>query len=83
MHSSLRSKRFFAVQEQRMRNKSQSPREKWLSFHFSRGQNRKSPSSVSFCSETKRKRSLRRLDAFLQDNLINLDFWETARRPLP
>ena len=47
MHSSLRSKRFFAVQEQRMRNKSQSPREKWLSFHFSRGQNRKSPSSVS------------------------------------
>ena len=32
-----------------------------LSFHFSRGQNRKSPSSVLFCSETKRKRLLRRL----------------------
>ena len=30
-----------------------------LSFHFSRGQNRKSPSSVLFCSETKRKRLLR------------------------
>ena len=28
----------------------------WLSFHFSRGQNRKSPSSVFLCSETKRKR---------------------------
>ena len=33
----------------------------YLSFHFSRGQNRKSPSSVLFCSETKRKRLLRRL----------------------
>ena len=33
----------------------------WLSFHFSGGQNRKSPSSVLFCSETKRKRLLRRL----------------------
>ena len=33
----------------------------WLSFHFSRGQNRKSRSSVIFCSETKRKRLLRRL----------------------
>ena len=33
----------------------------WLSFHFSRGQNRKSPSSVFLCSETKRKRLLRRL----------------------
>ena len=32
----------------------------WLSFHFSRGQNRKSPSSVFLCSETKRKRLLRR-----------------------
>ena len=30
----------------------------WLSFHFSRGQNRKSPSSVFLCSETKRKRLL-------------------------
>ena len=33
----------------------------WLSFHFSRGQNRKSPSSVFLCSETKWKRLLRRL----------------------
>ena len=34
----------------------------WLSFHFSRGQNRKSRSSVSLCSETKQKRLLRRLE---------------------
>ena len=33
-----------------------------LSFHFSRGQNRKSHSSVFLYSETKRKRLLRRLD---------------------
>ena len=33
----------------------------WLSCHFSRGQNRKSPSSVFLCSEIKRKRLLRRL----------------------
>ena len=33
----------------------------WLSFHFSRCQYRKSPSSVFLCSETKRKRLLRRL----------------------
>ena len=33
----------------------------WFSFYFSRGQNRKSPSTVFFCSETKRKRLLRRL----------------------
>ena len=33
----------------------------WLSFHFSRCQNRKSPSSVFLCPETKRKRLLRRL----------------------
>ena len=33
----------------------------WLSFHFPRGQNRKSRSSVFFCSETKRKRLLRRV----------------------
>ena len=32
-----------------------------LSFHFSRGQNRESLSSVFLCSETKRKRLLRRL----------------------
>ena len=35
-----------------------------LSFHFSRGQNRKSHSSVFLYSETKRKRLLRRLDFF-------------------
>ena len=33
----------------------------WLSFHFSRRQNRKSRSSVFFCSETKQKRLLLRL----------------------
>ena len=33
----------------------------WLSFHFSRGQSRKSSSSVFLCSETRRKRLLRRL----------------------
>ena len=33
----------------------------WLSFHFSRGRNRKSRSSVFLCPETKRKRLLRRL----------------------
>ena len=33
----------------------------WLSYHFSRGQNRKSRSSVFLFSETKRKRLLRRL----------------------
>ena len=38
----------------------------WLSFHFLRGQNRKSPSSVFFCSETKRKRVLRRLENVLR-----------------
>ena len=36
-------------------------RSKRLSFHFSRGQNRKSRSSVFLCSETTRKRLLRRL----------------------
>ena len=35
----------------------------WFSFHFSGDQNRKSPSTVFFCSETKRKRLLRRLDS--------------------
>ena len=33
----------------------------WLSFHFSRGQNRESHSSVFLCSETARKRLIRRL----------------------
>ena len=32
----------------------------WLSFDFSRGQKRKSPTSVFLCSEIKRKRLLRR-----------------------
>ena len=52
--ASLRSKRFRAVSEQ-------GSREKWLSFHFSRGQNRESRSSVFLYSETARKRLLRRL----------------------
>ena len=43
---SLRSNRFCAVQKQRMRNQSQRSREKWPSFHLSRGQNRESRSSV-------------------------------------
>ena len=38
----------------------------WLSFHFSRGQNRKFRSSVFPCSETKRKRWLHRLDDSLK-----------------
>ena len=33
----------------------------WLLFHFSRGQNLEYRSSVFLCSETKRKRLLRRL----------------------
>ena len=36
-------------------------------FHFSRGQNRKSPSSVFLCSEIKQKRLLRRLLRTLLD----------------
>ena len=48
MKVGLRGKRFC---EQRTRNKSQRPRD----------QNRKYPSTVSFYSETKRKRLLRRL----------------------
>ena len=35
----------------------------WLSFLFSRGQSRESPSSIFLCFETKRKRLLRRLEA--------------------
>ena len=34
----------------------------WLSFHFSRGQNRKSRSSVFLCFENYRKRMLRSLN---------------------
>ena len=45
----------------RFRNESQRPCENWLSFHFSRGQNRKSRSSLFLSSKTKRKRWLRRL----------------------
>ena len=56
--SSLRSKRFRLVSEQRTRNESL----KWLLFHFSRGQNLEYRSSVFLCSETKRKRLLRRLE---------------------
>ena len=44
----------------------------WFSFHFSRDQNRKSPSTVLFCSETKRKRLLRRLGAPRQSWPIGL-----------
>ena len=42
--ASLRSKHFHVVLEQNIRNESQAPREKWLSFHILRGQNRKSHS---------------------------------------
>ena len=52
--------------EQRRRNESQGTARKkaqvkGLLFYFSRGQNRESCSSVFLCSETKRKRLLRRL----------------------
>ena len=72
--NSLRSKRFRAVLEQRPREMarvsgegagpSPSPPPSFifcLSFHFSRGQNRESRSSVFLWSETARKRLLRRL----------------------
>ena len=42
----------------------------WLSFHFSRGQNRKSPSSLFLRSETKRKRLLRRLRLCMRNKLV-------------
>ena len=45
----------------RFRNESQRPCKDWLSFHFSRGQNRKSRSSVFLSSKTKQKGLLRRL----------------------
>ena len=62
----LRSKCFRAVLKQRTRNESQRQRKKMarvkeLSFQFSRSQNRKSRSYVFHCSETNRKRLLRRL----------------------
>ena len=56
-----------SVSDQRTRNKSQRPREKWgeyvKEFHFSALVQffRKSRPSIFFCSETKRKRLLRRL----------------------
>ena len=59
--SSMRCRRFRAVSEQRTMKESQRPREKWLSSHFSCGQNRQSRSSVYLCSETKRTRLLHRL----------------------
>ena len=58
---SMRCRRFRAVSEQRTMKESQRPREKWLSSHFSCGQNRQSRSSVYLCSETKRTRLLHRL----------------------
>ena len=58
---SMRCRRFRAVSEQRTRKESQRPREKWLSSHFSCGQNRQSRSSVYLCYETKRTRLLHRL----------------------
>ena len=42
----------------------------WLLFHFSRGQNRGSRSSVFLCSETKRKRLLRRLRTIMYPDKI-------------
>ena len=44
----------------------------WLSFHFPRGQNRKSRSSVFLCSETKVKRLVFRLTCF--KNTVNNNY---------
>ena len=44
----------------------------WLLFHFSRGPNRESRSSVFLCSETKRKRLLRRLALCRSQKFDNL-----------
>ena len=46
----------------------------WLLFHFSRGQNRESRSSVFLCSETKRKRLLRRLDVVYFSTMLCAQF---------
>ena len=62
-----------------MRDESQRPREKWrewksgegVSFRFSRDQNRETRSSVFLCSETKRKRLLRRLCGYHEDSFIS------------
>ena len=68
---SLRSKRFRLVLEQTTKDESQRPLEKiWLSFHFSRCQNQKSPSLVFLCSETKRKHLLRRLQKKIFKKLL-------------
>ena len=78
---SLRSKheRFRAVWEQRTRNESQRPRKKWgeqksgESFHFLRGQTRKSRSlSFLLCLETTRKRLLRKLSLGFQSRWLLL-----------
>ena len=47
-------------------------KERGTRVHFSGGQDRKSRSSVFFCSETKRKRLLRRLTRFHRDQLISV-----------
>ena len=54
----------------------------WLSFHFSRGQNRKSPSSVFLCSETKRKRLLRRLLVYVY-TFSTLIYFLSKSTPFP
>ena len=47
-------------------------KERGRRVHFSRGQNRKSRSSVFLCSETKGKRLLRRLKRFHRDQRISV-----------
>ena len=49
----------------------------WFLFHFSRGQNRESLSSVFLCSETKGKRLLRRLVHSIPDSFC------AARKIIP
>ena len=56
--NTLRSKRFRAVSRVKDRAKNGANK---LSFHFSRGQNRESRSSLFLYSETARKSLLRRL----------------------
>ena len=53
----------------------------WLSVHFSRGQNRKSRSSVFFCSETKRKRLLRIFSFSLYIFKNHIFIWATCGKP--
>ena len=74
-----RHERFRAVWEQRTRNESQRPRKRWgeqksgESFHFSRGQTRKSrSSSFLLCLETTRKRLLRKLSLGFQSRWLLL-----------